>query len=92
MISFSSLSFEGSLQTGSLLSSFFGADIKLRYLEFLEAPCGRAGSRLKVILDFSLPTRTEKSKQWEKNRKGDPGQTARGLGDELIDVATLTLR
>jgi len=22
-----------------LLSSFFGADIKLRYLEFLEAPC-----------------------------------------------------
>ena len=55
MISFSSLSFEGSLQTESLLSSFFGADIKLRYLEFLEAPCaGCSGGRLKVILDFSL--------------------------------------
>ena len=54
MISFSSLSFEGSLQTGSLLSSFFGADIKLRYLEFLEAPlcCGAAGG-LKVIMTSS---------------------------------------
>ena len=53
MISFSSLSFEGSLQTGSLLSSFFGAVIKLRYLEFLEAPlCCGAPSGLKVILYF----------------------------------------
>ena len=34
----------------------------------------------------------EKPRGGDIERKGDPGQTARGLGDELIDVATLTLR
>ena len=80
MISFSSLSFEGSLQTGSLLSSFFGADIKLRYLEFLEAPCGRSGGRLKVILDFSLPPEQKKANSGKKTGKVTRGKQHEGLG------------
>ena len=59
MISFSSLSFEGSLQTGSLLSSFFWRSYETPLFRVLGSTLSeRAGSRLKVILDFSLPSRT----------------------------------